>query len=212
MALNHLVLVGDSVFDNGAYTAGGPPVITQVQRKLPPGWTASLLAVDGALTSDIEQQLAKLPKNTTHLALSAGGNHALLRSGFLMEPAQSVADVFMRMSAIRKAFEADYQYMLDRLLARSLPTTVCTIYNPNFEDQSIQALAIVGLIAYNDCILRQASVAGLPVVDLRQVCTQPTDYANGIEPSAVGGGKIAAALVRAVTTHEFSAARTTIYS
>jgi hypothetical protein len=44
------------------------------------------------------------------------------------------------------------------------------------------------------------------VVDLRQVSMQPVGYANGIEPWAAGGGKIAATLVHAMITHDFSAA------
>jgi hypothetical protein len=33
--MKHLVLLGDSIFDNAAYDAGGPAVIDQVQAKLP---------------------------------------------------------------------------------------------------------------------------------------------------------------------------------
>jgi hypothetical protein len=43
----HIVLLGDSIFDNGRYTMGGPDVISQVRQLLPVGWQASLLAVDG---------------------------------------------------------------------------------------------------------------------------------------------------------------------
>lgn len=210
--MNHLVLKGDSIFDNGAYTAGGPPVITHVQSKLGKDWQASLVAVDGTLTGDIEPQLTRLPKGTTHLAVSVGGNHALLRSGFLMEPAQSVADVFMRMSVIVREFEQAYQQMLDRILARSLPTIICTIYYPNFDDATIQQLSIIGLLPFNDCILRLATRAGLPIIDLRQVCTSSQDYANGIEPSAQGGEKIAAAIVRVTSSHNFASRQTTIYT
>lgn len=209
--MNHLVLLGDSIFDNGAYTAGGSPVITHVRQKLVAGWKASLLAVDGSLASDIEPQLAKLPPDTTHLVVSAGGNHALLRSGFLMEPAQSVADVFLQMMTILREFEQAYLQMLDRILARSLPTIVCTVYYPNFAEVSMQQLAVVGLLPFNDCILRAASKSHVPVIDLRQVCTRPEDYANEIEPSATGGEKIATAIVQVVSTHNFAACQTTIY-
>ena len=33
--MQHLVLLGDSILDNGAYTAGGPAVIEQVRAILP---------------------------------------------------------------------------------------------------------------------------------------------------------------------------------
>ena len=44
----HVVLLGDSVFDNSAYVAGGPDVVRQLQARLPAGSRASLAACDGA--------------------------------------------------------------------------------------------------------------------------------------------------------------------
>jgi hypothetical protein len=39
----------------------------------------------------------------------------------------------------------------------------------------------------------------LPVIDLRSICNRPEDYANPIEPSSIGGEKIARAIVALVT-------------
>lgn len=55
--MTHIVLLGDSIFDNAHYTEGGPDVISQVRQLLPKGWRASLLAVDGATTEDVPSQL-----------------------------------------------------------------------------------------------------------------------------------------------------------
>lgn len=114
----HVVLVGDSIFDNAAYTEGGPDVVSQVRALLPPGWEATLLAVDGAITDDVAGQLGRLPEQATRLVLSVGGNNALQRGGH-----------------------------------------------------------------------------SLPVIDLRSVCATREDYANPIEPSSVGGEKIARVIV-----------------
>ncbi len=209
--MNNVVLLGDSVFDNGAYTGGGPAVVTHLQAKLPPRWKATLLAVDGSVTADVTRQLAGLPRDATHLVISAGGNDALMRSGFLGEPAESVADVFLRMSVLALDFERDYGQMLEAALDLALPTAVCTVYYPNFLDPAMQQLGVIGLLAFNDCILRTAFQAGVPVIDLRLVCTDPADYANEIEPSAAGGAKIAEAVVRTVTAHNFAKRQTTIY-
>src|SRR5260221_3148470 len=209
--MNHLILLGDSILDNGAYTAGGSAVIKHVQKKLPDGWRASLLAVDGSLAGDIEQQLAKLPSDATHLVVSLGGNHALLQSGFLTESAHSVAADFSRMNAIMSEIEQTYHRTLKQVLAYSLPTVICTVYYPNFADDAFQQLSSMGLMPFNDCIMRAAITCNIPVVDLRQVCTTPGDYANEIEPSVAGGEKIARAILNAITTHDFSMHRTTIY-
>ena len=53
----HLVLIGDSTLDNRPYTDGGPAVIDHVVKQLGEGSTASLLAVDGNMTRDVERQL-----------------------------------------------------------------------------------------------------------------------------------------------------------
>lgn len=38
---------------------------------------------------------------------------------------------------------------------------------------------------------RTAIAHRLPVINLRAICTYPEDYANPVEPSSVGGAKIA---------------------
>jgi hypothetical protein len=86
----HIVLLGDSIFDNGAYVNGGLDVVAQLRSRLPQGWTASLLAIDSAVTSDVVRQLAGIPVEATHLVVSAGGNDALGSSGILAEKASSV--------------------------------------------------------------------------------------------------------------------------
>lgn len=78
--MNHLVLLGDSILDNAAYTAGGPAVIDHLRVALPSQWRASLLAVDGSVTADVIGQLAWLPADAAHLVISAGGNNAILQN------------------------------------------------------------------------------------------------------------------------------------
>jgi hypothetical protein len=69
----HVVLLGDSIFDKAHYTSGGPDVVSQVRNSLPPGWNASLLAVDGSTTLNIPDQMEQLPGDCTHPVLSVGG-------------------------------------------------------------------------------------------------------------------------------------------
>ena len=57
----------------------------------------------------------------------------------------------------------------------------------------------MALAVFNDVVVRTAAAHGLDVIDLRAVCDQPQDYANPIEPSAIGGAKIARAIAGIVT-------------
>ncbi|MEP6502994.1 MAG: SGNH/GDSL hydrolase family protein [Betaproteobacteria bacterium] len=203
----HLVLLGDSVFDNGAYTGGRPDVVAQVRGQLGAGWHATLAAVDGSQVDDIAAQLAALPADTTHLVLSAGGNDALLASGLLDEPVYSSADALRLIGATVRAFEARYRACVAACLARGLPLVLCTIYNGNFPDADYAERVAVALAVFNDAILRTALANGLDAIDLRAVCAAPQDYANPIEPSEAGGARIAHAIAQVVTGHAARGAR-----
>jgi hypothetical protein len=205
--MTHLVLLGDSIFDNLAYTAGGPDVATQLRGQLPPGWTATLAAVDGSQADAVAAQVAGAPAGATHLVLSVGGNDALMASGLLDEPVFSSADALRLIGASVREFEARYRAAVAACLARGLPLVVCTIYNGNFPDPDYRHRVVVALTAFNDAIVRTACTHGLDVIDLRAVCDLPQDYANPIEPSSVGGAKIARAIARVVTGAATPAAR-----
>ena len=193
----HVVLLGDSIFDNAAYVAGGADVVTQLRRILPAGWKATLLAVDGAIISDVPAQLKKIPRDATHLVVSAGGNDALAHTDLLDRRASSSAQVLGWIADAVEDFEQRYRKMLIELTGLRLGLTICTIYNGNLEPP-IQRIARAALAVFNDAILRLAAEHSVRVIELRLVCTEPGDYANPIEPSAAGGAKIARAIVNAV--------------
>jgi hypothetical protein len=197
----HVCLLGDSIFDNAAYVRGGPDVVTQLRGMLPTGWKATLLAVDGAVIDGVSRQLVRLPADAMHLVVSAGGNDALGHTDLLERRATSSPQVLGWIADAAEAFEARYRRMLDALLARRLPVTLCTIYNGNLGAPT-QRLATTALAVFDDVILRLATERALAVIELRLVCTEPSDYANPIEPSVQGGAKIARAIARALTSSE----------
>ena len=189
----HLVLMGDSVFDNASYVRGGPDVVRQLRGVLPPGWTASLLAVDGATTRGVPSQLARLPADATHIVLSVGGNDALSASGLLSVSVRTVDEALRLLADAQDAFEESYAAMLAEVLAAGLPTALCTIYDtpPSSPDHRIVKAA---LALFNDRITRAAFSNSLPLIDLRLICSEDEDYANPIEPSVEGGAKMARAI------------------
>jgi hypothetical protein len=208
----NVVLLGDSIFDNKAYVGDGPDVIAPLREALPSGSTATLAARDGSTTNDIAGQLATAPKDATHLVISVGGNNALKEKGLIEEKARSVAEVLDRLAKIEAAFRQSYAVMLDGVLARRLPTAVCTIYEAHYPDPTTRAIAATGLSVFNDTILREAFSRALPVIDLRLIVNDGADYANDIEPSGAGGAKIARAIATLVTTADFKQRRSVIYA
>ena len=193
----HVALLGDSVLDNGAYTSGGPDVVRQLTSMLPAGWRASLLALDGAMMADLEHQLDGLPADVTHVVVSIGGNDVLQNLDVLRLKAKSSLEALLSLGKRVPGFERSYRAAIDRVRQLGLPTTICTIYNGNLSGQE-GAAARVALMAFNDVILRVAFESKLRVIDLRLVCTEPADYANPIEPSSLGGEKIARAMMRSL--------------
>ena len=201
-AMKHIVLLGDSIFDNTVYVNGGPDVIKQLRSILPQDWQASLLAVDGSVTTDAITQIPLVPASATHLTVSAGGNDALSRADILERPVGSVGAAVDQLAALRAEFHQNY---------RRMPLALCTVYDPHFPDPLIQRLTTTALNIFNDCILREAITLGLPVLDLRLICTEAEDYANEIEPGVSGGRKIAAGILNLVQNHEFSCGRTAVF-
>ncbi|HEX8641045.1 MAG TPA: SGNH/GDSL hydrolase family protein [Allosphingosinicella sp.] len=193
--MGHVVLLGDSIFDNARYVPGEPDVVEQLRGELPAGWKATLLAIDGAVTSGVAKQLSRRPRDATHLVVSVGGNDALGASPILGARVGSVAEAVAMLAQAQDAFAVAYGKMLAAVLGAGLSTALCTIYDTpsTAPDQRIVRTA---LAVFNDVISRAAFSHRLALIDLRLICNEDGDYANPIEPSAKGGGKIAAAIAR----------------
>ena len=191
--MRHLALVGDSIFDNAAYVPDGPAVIDHIRTLLPKGWAATLVARDGDVVADVKEQLQQLPDDTTHIALSIGGNDALNAQDVFSLPADSVFSALGRLAEMQGGFHRAYRDMLWNVLLLQKPTVVCTIYDavPGLSREARSALSL-----FNDVICREAMAAGVAVVDLRALLQEADDYSaiSPIEPSVKGGEKIARAL------------------
>lgn len=206
--MNHIVLIGDSIFDNAAYVNGGLDVIAHLRQQIPSEWKASLRAVDGSVVENVPEQTFDLPDDVTHLIVSAGGNNAISHADILQQKAVSSAEVLNKLADIASAFEHHYHKMLQAVLSLKKPTAVCTVYYPRMPEPMVQKIAVAALTVFNDAIIKQAFLAGVPLIDLRLVCNEDSDYANEIEPSEAGGRKIANAIVQLVREHRFESRRT----
>lgn len=211
--MTHIVLLGDSIFDNAPYVPARTEVQSQLRARLGPHHRVSLLARDGNLLADMVAQVARLqdlPEPADWLMVSCGGNDVLGLVTAMQSKVGSVGEAVELLAAWQADFRHDYRRMLNVLLSRKRPVAVATIYDavPGLAPGLRTALA-----PFNDVILREAAERRLPVLDLRLVCAEPTDYAaaSPIEPSAQGGRKIAAAIAELVLSHDPVAPRTVLY-
>jgi hypothetical protein len=152
----HVVLLGDSIFDNASYSEPEPDVTTHLRSLLPAGTRATLLAVDGAIAHTMKAQVPKIPGDATHLVVSIGGNDALGYQRLLDAPAVSTAATLRLFAKAVAGFEKDYRSAVRLVFDRGLPTTLCTIYNGAFDEPDFAARARVALMMFNDVILRVA--------------------------------------------------------
>ena len=205
----HVVLLGDSIFDNAAYVLGGPDVVRQLREVLPPGTRATLLAVDGAVTAGVQRQLERLPPDASLLVVSAGGNDALGEAHLLQQSVRTIGEGMGQLAKSQRRFAEGYNSMLDQVRERGLPTAVCTIYDANFPPPEGQVIT-AALSLFNDAITRAAFARRLPLIDLRLICDDPGDYANPIEPSVQGGAKIAAAI--AALIQDYRSGRSIVFA
>ena len=214
-----ILLIGDSVIDNAAYVAAGEPdVATQVFELLPDA-TIELRAVDGSVTSEvIEQQLHDLAEDDL-VVVSSGGNDALRHVGLingegslpfgfalsdlwglLQTPDLLVVRLLSHVRQIQSTFRKDYAELLDRVVGCRRRVLCLTIYDPAFVAHGMsadqQAAAEAALSLFNDVIQREALARACRVIEMRTLFDDPQDFANPIEPSMIGGAKIAGAIKR----------------
>ncbi len=224
----HIILCGDSIFDNQRYIQPGELNVTnQVRSLLLPGPQVTGLALDGEVTNGISRQLQSLPEDATHLVISIGGNDALGHLDLFSRHVNTVGEALLLLSEMRTRFEHEYRTMLEQAIACGLPVTVCTIYYPRFHTTSLerisaytsdpsdgerlQNMAMGALAVYNDIITKEAFHAGIPIIDLRVLCHADQDFANAIEPSAQGGKKIARLIKDMTCSHDFSQKESRVY-
>lgn len=200
--MSHVVLLGDSILDNRAYVAPQPDVADQLRARLGAGWTVTLSAVDGHVTDDVRRhQLQTVPADASQLVISAGGNDALGHASVLGQRVGTVGEAVGLLAHAQAGFASAYSQMIDAVLQLGIPTAVCTIYDTNYPDPE-RTLVIAALALFNDVITRAAFSRKLPLIDLRLICSERSDFANPIEPSARGGEKIAAAIAALASRNE----------
>lgn len=207
----HLVLLGDSVFDNALYTGDGPDVTSHLRMELPSSWSVTKLAKDGSTTTDISSQLMRLPPSISNIVVSVGGNDVLAEIDALSQPVSSIGHALIELDFRAAIFEDKYRDVMRAIKVLYPKFAICTIYNGDLPI-AIRASALAALKLFNDAIIRVAIELDLDVIDLRFVCAEPTDYVGHIEPSESGGRRIALAIVNSLELTGSPIAKTSIHA
>lgn len=203
MADRTLALLGDSILDNEPYATPEPDTTAHLTELLP-DWSVSRVAQDGAVMSSIAYQLREIRGKPDVAVLSVGGNDAIEHLGLLDMRATGSSEVIGRLLEVADDFARRYETVARSVAGRAARTILCTIYEVPLEPARFADLARVPLALLNDRIIRIAAASGLDVLELRSVCTEPSDFVLQIEPSGRGAAKIASAIAQAVDTEGLS--------
>ena len=226
--MKHIILAGDSVFDNRTYVeVGEPDVRDQLDDLLDPEDKVTLIAVDGDINNNVSKQLDNIPNDATHLFISIGGNDALMHIDSFTDSVNTIGEALDSFNEMVQEFERDYIKMLTNVIKYGLKTTLCTIYNPCFDHENmdrisymfppnsnfkkLQRRSTTALPLFNNIIFQEAFNFGIPVMDLRLIFSDREDYANPIEPSVVGGLKMAKIIKEIFQNHEFLKSNSVVY-
>ena len=189
-------LLGDSIIDNKIYVGPHELSVTEHLHNLCDDVINSI-AVDGHTTKDvIHNQLDLLPQYSTHQVLSIGGNDLLQNMYFLKNRERlSANEVFEQAVGIMAPIKRRYQTIVEKLSLQDSNILLCTVYegnllnDPLLYDIALSSKAMVSML--NDIVYSTANMYKAEVLELRNIFTKPRDYANPIEPSHIGGSKLA---------------------
>jgi lysophospholipase L1-like esterase len=193
-----LALFGDSILDNAPYTRPEPDTTAHLERLLGNEWAVRRLATDGATMRDVAAQLRGFRDRAAVAVLSVGGNDAIEHIGILQQPAANSGTVLEQLDSIAEAFQQQYEPVANAVAQRANRVILCTIYDVQLEPPVFAKRVRVPLGLLNDRIHRTAARLGLDCLELRSICTDPTDFVQQIEPSPRGAAKIAQAIVAAM--------------
>lgn len=198
---NHNVsLLGDSIIDNKIYVGEDELSVTEhLQYNSTSNFT--MIAVDGDTTEDVlDSQLAMLKDPVSHIVLSVGGNDLLQNLHILQDETSGMKFALEKSFDLISEIQGKYIKILERLVQYNSKILLCTVYEGDLKsdlllaqyDKAGQAM----LKMHNDTVYYLANKFEVDVLELRNIFTNKEDYANPIEPSHIGGEKLAKAILQ----------------
>ena len=193
-------LLGDSIIDNKVYVKENELSVKE-HLEQNSSHVFNQLAVDGHTTKDVLRfQLNSLPNLATHQVISMGGNDLLNHISFLKSKEELTPKEVMEHAVCKLApIKHRYRSIVKKLSEQDSNILLCTVYEGNlssdifYRDISFASMAMVSML--NDIIFSIGATYNVDVLELRNIFTEVEDYANPIEPSHIGGKKLASRII-----------------
>lgn len=180
------ILLGDSILQNKGYVADGNNVENLLREK---NLDVICFAEDNSKISDVFIQLnsvsVELNSEKTYVFLSAGGNNIL---SYYVDNNGDVTNS----SALRPMFSS-YKNLVKSIQTKLPKAKICILdiyYPDNISYRQFHSI----ISDWNNMLYAYAgnNKNGIhKVINISEYLTQKTDFSFGIEPSSIGGKKIA---------------------
>ena len=220
--MNKIYLLGDSIIDNTPYVKKNEKDVAShlnSMYKCSPQINIYNRAVDGHTMKDLlDTQLSDEGLNeATNIVVSIGGNDLLGKLSFLLD--LEIVEVPHHRMMLRtpigiipkrnlhfhqtyfqiiKPMKQEYESIVANLSNYRAKLLLCTVYEGDLVDSDEFSDVIYSsktmLSIFNDLVYRTAQKYNAEVLELRDIFVSPEDYANPIEPSHIGGEKLAKAI------------------
>ena len=129
--------------------------------------------------------------------LSIGGNDLLQNLHILYENNSRILnDSFVGIQQfIFSPLQDRFETIIEKLSSHRANLLLCTVYEGDLgrsdEYRDVLDSSKIMVSSFNDIVYKTANKYNADVLELRHVFTSPEDYANPIEPSHIGGKKLA---------------------
>ena len=200
--MTSITLLGDSIIDNKTYVQQQEYSVLEHLQNISKNEFLQL-AYDGDTTVNVlERQLqSQEVAKSSHLVLSIGGNDLLQNILFLHDgPIENINKALSNVhKQILKPLEQRFETIVEKLSSHRANLLLCTVYEGDLgrtdEFRDVLDSSKIMVSSFNDTVYKTASKYNADVLELRHIFTSPEDYANPIEPSHVGGERLAQAIM-----------------
>ena len=194
-------LIGDSIIDNKTYVSKGElSVLEHLEQSSP--YKFAQLAIDGHTTRDVlrKQLIDEELSQSSDIVVSVGGNDLLQNLSVLFE--KDISDLNHTLSGLQNfifsPLQKRFETIVEKLSSYRANLLLCTVYEGDLgrtdEFRGVLDSSKIMASSFNDIVYKTAKKFNADVLELRQIFTESDDYANPIEPSHIGGEKLANAI------------------
>ena len=201
--MTSITLLGDSIIDNKTYVSHGEFSVLEHLENIS-NYEYIQVAYDGHTTFDVQNKQLHLStiEKPSHIVLSVGGNDLLQNLSYLSNgPMSNVNEAITGIQQhIFEPLEQRFETIIEELSSQRANLLICTVYEGDLgrtdEFRDISDSSKIMVSSFNDMVYKTANKYNADVLELRHIFTSSEDYANPIEPSHIGGEKLAQSIVQ----------------